>query len=53
MTDATYQEIGRSLSGRDHSTIINSINFINKALESNDREITDSIAIIKKKLSPQ
>ena len=52
MTDSTLQEIGKALGGRDHSTILNSIKFVETNKENNNKDIVDNLEIIKKKLSP-
>ena len=52
MTDSTLQEIGKAFGGRDHSTILNSIKFVETNKESNNKDIVDNLEIIKKKLSP-
>ena len=52
MTDSTLQEIGKAFGGRDHSTILNSIKFVETNKENNNKDIVDNLEIIKKKLSP-
>ena len=52
MTDASLQQIGKSLGGRDHATIINGINKISEDIKSNE-QLQNQIDIIKKKISPK
>ena len=50
LTDTSLPAIGKAFGGRDHSTVIHSINLIEKKMEANV-EIKNSIDIIKKRLS--
>ena len=52
LTGASLQEIGKYLGGRDHTTIIHGRQKIAKDLTKNEN-LTNTIEIIKKKLSPQ
>lgn len=52
MTEATLQDIGKVLGGRDHSTILNSIKFVETNIEKENKDIVDNIKILNKKLSP-
>lgn len=52
MTNASLQEIGKYLGGRDHTTIIHGRDKIAADLKKNDT-LVNTIEIIKKKLSPQ
>lgn len=52
MTEATLQDIGKVLGGRDHSTILNSIKFVENNIEKENKDIVDNIKILNKKLSP-
>lgn len=52
MTDTSLQEIGKTMGGRDHSTILHGIDKITSDLK-NDVALQNTIDIIKKKLSPQ
>lgn len=52
MTEATLQDIGKVLGGRDHSTILNSIKFVETNIEKENKDIVDKIKILNKKLSP-
>ncbi|MCR5585549.1 MAG: chromosomal replication initiator protein DnaA [Lachnospiraceae bacterium] len=49
--DMSLTEIGKSFGGRDHTTIINSINRIEKELKS-DPILDDNIKMIIKKINP-
>ena len=51
MTDTSYQNIGKILGKKDHTTIIHGVNKITDELQSN-RELNHKIETIKKKLSP-
>ncbi len=53
MTDSTLQEIGKSIGGRDHSTIINSNEYVEKLINENDSDMNNDLGVIRKKLSPQ
>jgi len=50
LTDASLPVIGKSFGGRDHSTVIHSVNLIGKKL-TNNVEIKNSLDIIAKRLS--
>ena len=50
LTDTSLPAIGKAFGGRDHSTVIHSINLIEKKMEANV-EIKNSIDIIRKRLS--
>lgn len=52
MTDASLQEIGKYLGGRDHTTIIHGREKISGDLKNNEN-LANTIEILKKKLSPQ
>ncbi len=52
LTDSTLVEIGKFLNNRDHSTILNSIKYVEKNIENKDDFILENINVIKKKLSP-
>ena len=52
MTDASLQEIGRYLGGRDHTTIIHGREKITADLKNNEN-LSNTIEILKKKLNPQ
>ncbi len=52
MTDASLQDIGRYLGGRDHTTIIHGREKIASDLKNNEN-LTNTIEILKKKLRPQ
>jgi len=52
MTDASLQEIGKYLGGRDHTTIIHGREKISADLKTNEN-LANTIEILKKKLSPQ
>ncbi len=52
MTDASLQEIGKYLGGRDHTTIIHGREKISSELGTN-QNLANTIDILKKKLSPQ
>lgn len=52
MTNASLQEIGKYLGGRDHTTIIHGRDKIAADLKKNEN-LVNTIEIIKKKLSPQ
>lgn len=52
LTDSTLVEIGTFLGNRDHSTILNSIKYVEKNIENKDAFTLENINIIKKKLSP-
>ena len=51
MTDTSYQNIGKILGKKDHTTIIHGVNKITDELKTND-ELKNKIEIIKKKISP-
>lgn len=50
MTDSTLQSIGKFLGGRDHSTVKSGINNITQLME-NDRELKNTVEVLKKKIS--
>lgn len=52
MTDTGLQNIGKSLGGRDHTTILNGIDKIAADLEGNPT-LQNTIDILKKKINPQ
>ncbi len=52
MTDASLQEIGKYLGGRDHTTIIHGREKISAEMATN-QNLVNTIDILKKKLSPQ
>lgn len=51
MTDTSYQNIGRILGKKDHTTIIHGVNKITEEVENN-KELKNKIEIIKKKINP-
>ncbi len=56
MTDASLQEIGDLLGGRDHTTIIHGRDKIAEALQPGDKydeSLANTINILKKKINPQ
>lgn len=52
MTDTGLQNIGKSLGGRDHTTILHGIDKITADLEGNPT-LQNTIDILKKKINPQ
>ena len=50
LTDSSLPVIGKSFGGRDHSTVIHSVNLSEKKL-SNNMEVKNSLDIIAKRLS--
>ena len=52
MTDTVLQNIGKSLGGRDHTTILHGIDKIAADLEGNPT-LQNTIDILKKKINPQ
>ena len=52
MTDTGLQNIGKSLGGRDHTTILHGIDKIAADLEGN-QTLQNTIDILKKKINPQ
>ncbi len=52
MTDTSYQEIGRLIGGRDHSTVLHGVDKITEDLESSPT-LQNTIDILKKKINPQ
>jgi chromosomal replication initiator protein len=50
MTDFSLPVIGKSFGGRDHSTVIHSVNLIDKKI-TNNVEVKNSLDIIAKRLS--
>ncbi len=52
MTASSLQEIGRSMGGRDHSTIVHGIDKITADVEKNPT-LQNTIDILKKKINPQ
>jgi chromosomal replication initiator protein len=50
LTDTSLPAIGKAFGGRDHSTVIHSINLIEKKMEANP-EVKNSVEIIRKRLS--
>ena len=52
MTDTGLQNIGKSLGGRDHTTILHGIDKIAADLEGNPT-LQNTIDILKKKINPQ
>lgn len=52
MTDASLQQIGASLGGRDHTTIIHGMDKISTELKTKP-EMEGTIAVLKKKISAQ
>lgn len=52
MTEVPLQEIGKSMGGRDHTTIIHGIEKISKDIEKNPT-LQNTVDILKKKLSPK
>ncbi len=51
MTDSPLQAIGKSLGGKDHTTIMSGIKKITKQLET-DETLKNTIDVLKKKLNP-
>lgn len=51
MTDISYQNIGKILGKKDHTTIIYGVNKITDELEINE-ELRNKVEIIKKKINP-
>ncbi len=51
MTDTTYQNIGKILEKKDHTTIIHGVNKITDELQTNE-DLKNKIEIIKKKINP-
>ena len=51
MTDTSYQNIGRILGKKDHTTIIHGVNKITEELENNE-DLRNKVEIIRKKISP-
>ncbi len=52
MTDTSYQEIGRLMGGRDHSTVLHGTEKITSDLK-NSPTLQNTIDVLKKKLHPQ
>lgn len=52
MTDTSYQEIGRLIGGRDHSTVLHGTEKITADLKNNPT-LQNTIDVLKKKLHPQ
>lgn len=50
LTKSTLQDIGASFGGKDHTTVINAINKINKLLDKDDNKTVKNLVEIKKKL---
>ncbi|WMC91102.1 chromosomal replication initiator protein DnaA [Kineothrix sp. MB12-C1] len=51
MTDISYQNIGKILGKKDHTTIIHGVNKITEELNNNE-ELKNKVEIIKKKINP-
>ena len=51
MTDTSYQNIGRILGKKDHTTIIHGVNKITDELRTND-DLRNKVETIRKKISP-
>lgn len=51
MTDTSYQNIGKILGKKDHTTIIHGVNKITEEIANND-ELKNKVEIIKKKINP-
>lgn len=52
MTDASLQELGKNLGGRDHTTIIHGIDKIKTDIPKND-SLKNTLDILQKKINPQ
>ncbi len=53
LTTETQEKIGEYFGGRDHSTIVNAIKKIEKAINTDDKDVIVDLNVIKKKISPQ
>ena len=51
MTDISLQEIGKTLGGKDHTTVIHGVDKITDEIEKNE-DLRSKIDIIKKKINP-
>ena len=51
MTDTSYQNIGKLLGKKDHTTIIHGVNKITEELKNNE-DLRNKVETIKKKISP-
>ena len=51
MTDSSLQEIGKTLGGKDHTTVIHGVDKIADEIEKNE-DLRSKIDIIKKKINP-
>lgn len=51
LTDTSYQNIGKILGKKDHTTIIHGVNKITEELKNNE-ELKNKIEIIRKKINP-
>jgi chromosomal replication initiator protein len=47
----SYTELGERFGGKDHTTVISAVRKIESRLESEDRELQDSVAAIEQKLA--
>lgn len=53
LTASPLAEIGNKLGNRHHSTVLHSIELIEKKIESNDTETIKHVDVLKKKIDPQ
>ncbi|MEG1458173.1 MAG: chromosomal replication initiator protein DnaA [Acetivibrio sp.] len=52
LTEISFQDIGRYLGNRDHTTIIHGCDKVQKDID-NDPNVQDTIDVLKKKINPQ
>lgn len=53
LTGSSLVEIGSKIGGRDHSTVIHSIDYIETQMKNNDPDTMNNIDVLKKKIDPQ
>ena len=53
LTASPLAEIGNKLGNRHHSTVLHSIELIEKKIEGNDTETMKHVDVLKKKIDPQ
>ena len=53
LTTSPLAEIGNKLGNRHHSTVLHSIEFIEKKIAENDAETITNVDVLKKKIDPQ